>query len=264
MDDTYKQKSREQKEYYNRTADSYDEWHVNPPSAKVVDDWNFKNLRKFLGANKIKRALELGSGTGRLANNLLKIAEEVYGVDQSAEVLKIAQEKYPKLKLTCAEVIDLPYKDNYFDLVIINGSLHHFFAVKATFAEAHRVLKPGGAFVLLGEPNSHFMKLYNPFFYLWIMDRFANKVFSQFSRKNLPSEPIEPDAESYVPEQLKQQLIEANFDVKRFYTYDYISRSDNKLWLKYYQAYLNFENKNMAVIFPGFGMAIQAFAIKKK
>ena len=96
------------------------------------------------------------------------------------------------------------------------------------------------------------------------MDRIANKVFSQFSKKNLPAEPIEPDAESYVPAQLKQQLIKAGFDVKRFYTYDYISRSNNKLWLKYYQAYLNFENKNIALIFPGFGMAIQSFAIKKK
>ncbi|MBU1203118.1 class I SAM-dependent methyltransferase [Patescibacteria group bacterium] len=262
-DEIYLNKSQEQKDYYNQTASSYDRWHIDPASAKVVDLWNFDNLAKFLANKKITKALELGSGTGRLANNLFKIAKNVYGIDASEAVLKIAQEKYPQLKLTCGEVVNLPYQNNFFDLVIINGSLHHFFAVEKTFQEAYRVLKPGGAFVLLGEPSSQFLKAYNPFFYFWVLNRLVAKIFSLLFGQKFNNEIIEPDAESYKPWLLKKQLQKAGFYTHAFYTYDYFNRSNNKLWLKIYRSYLNFENKTIAKIFPYLGMAIQAFTIKK-
>ena len=259
----YTEKSKVQKEYYNETAAKYDHWHIDPPSAKIVDAWNFDNLKLFLGAKKIKKSLELGCGTGRLANSLFQISEEVYGVDLSEEVLKIAKEKYPKLKLECSEVVNLPYPDNYFDMVIINGSLHHFFAVDDTFKEANRVLKTGGTFVLLGEPNSEFLKPYNPFFYTWAINRAFSKIFSHIGLNKASKEVIEPDAESYKPWILKKQLKKADFDVKIFYTYDYFVRSNNKFLLKFYKIYLKLENKILAKIFPYLGLAIQAFSIKK-
>jgi ubiquinone/menaquinone biosynthesis C-methylase UbiE len=261
--DLYTEKSKIQKDYYNDTAEKYDEWHINPPSASIVDKWNFNNLKRFLGDRQINKSLELGCGTGRLANSLFKISDEVYGVDLSEEVLKIAKNKYPKLKLTCSEVIKLDYPDNYFDLVIINGSLHHFFAVEETFKEANRVLKPGGVFVLLGEPNSEFLKPYNPFFYTWLLNRVLNKMFSFIKSNNQAKELIEPDAESYKPWLLKKQLTKANFEIKIFYTYDYFVRSNNKFLLKFYKTWLNIENKILAKIFPYLGLAIQAFSIKK-
>ena len=190
--DLYSQKSEVQKQYYNKTAKQYDDWHINPPSAKVVDAWNFSNLKKFLKDRHIGKSLELGCGTGRLANSLFQISAEVYGVDLSEAVLKIAQEKYPKLKLQCSEVVNLPYPDNYFDLVIINGSLHHFFAVEKTFQEAYRVLKSGGAFVLLGEPSSQFLRPYNPFFYIWVINRITSKFLGLFKKVSSVNELIEP------------------------------------------------------------------------
>jgi len=269
-DNSYTEKSKIQKNYYNKTAAKYDEWHIDPPSAKIVDAWNFINLKKFLNntlltgrQEHIHKSLELGCGTGRLSNSLFQIADEVYGVDLSEEVLKIAKQKYPKLKLTCSAVTNLPYPDNYFDMVIINGSLHHFFAVAKTFAEARRVLKTGGVFVLLGEPNSEFLKPYNPFFYSWAINRVIAKLFSFWRVNKGSQELIEPDAESYKPWVLKRQLVEAGFDIKGFYTYDYFVRSNNKWLLKFYKPYLNFEHKILAKIFPYLGLAIQAFSIKK-
>jgi len=262
-EDLYTQKSKVQKDYYNETADKYDQWHIDPPSAKIVDDWNFTNLKNFLKNKIIDRSLELGCGTGRLANSLFKISKEVYGVDLSEEVLKIAKTKYPKLKLECSEVINLPYDDNYFDMVIINGSLHHFFAVDETFREANRVLKRGGIFVLLGEPSSQFIKPYNPFFYTWAINRALSKIFSLVVKNGAPKDVIEPEAESYKPWVLKKQLKKAGFDVKEFYTYDYFVRTNNKFLLKLYKPYLNFEHRVLANIFPYLGLAIQSFSIKK-
>jgi len=262
-EDLYTEKSEVQKHYYNETAQKYDSWHIDPPSAKIVDTWNSENLRKFLNRQTVKRTLELGCGTGRLANSLFWLSSEVYGVDISREVLKIAKEKYPKLKLTCSEVINLPYENNYFDMVIINGSLHHFFAVEKTFQEAYRVLKPGAYFILLGEPNSQFLKPYNPFFYTWLVNRVFNKILTLVFKKNKITELIEPDAESYKPWVLKRQLQKANFEVVQFYTYDYFVRPESKLLLKLYKSYLNLEHKTLSKIFPYMGLAIQAFCVKK-
>lgn len=268
--DIYQAKSEVQKEYYDSTAKDYDRWHIETASAKVVDQWNFKNLNRFLQKsslldkeNKLKKSLELGCGTGRMANSLFKVSQEVYGIDLSEAVLKIAKQKYPALNLTKGEVIDLPYPENYFDMVIINGSLHHFFAVEKTFKEAHRVLKPGGVFVLLGEPSSQFIKFYNPFFYTWLINRVFNKFWHLLKNNQEPTELIEPDAESYKPWKLKKQLKQAGFVVDSFYTYDYFVRSNNKFLLKFYFKYLDLENKTLAKIFPYLGLAIQSFAIKK-
>ena len=274
---TYSQKSKVQKDYYNQTAQSYDKWHVDTPSAKIVDAWNFFNLQKFLstsrsgqrpsepkaGGKTINRSLELGSGTGRLANSLLALSTEVYGIDQSAEVLKIAQAKYPRLHLTCGEVVNLPYENEFFDLVIINGSLHHFFALEKTFSEANRVLKKGGAFILLGEPSSEFLKPYNPFFYFWLLDRAISKIFAILKKTEVTPIPIEPEAESYKPWKMKKQLTKAGFEVKIFYTYDYFVRHNHKFFLKFYPWYLKLENKTLSKIFPYLGLAISAKAIKR-
>lgn len=263
-EDLYREKAEIQKKYYNETAQKYDDWHINPSSSKIVDQWNFANLKKFINSDKkLNKSLELGCGTGRMANSLFKLSEEVYGVDLSQEVLNIAASKYPDLKLTCSEVVNLPYQDNYFDMVLINGSLHHFFAVEKTLAEAHRVLKPGGFFVLLGEPSSQFLRPYNPFFYTWLFNRILNKIIGLF-KKNKPSqELIEPDAESYKPWVLKRQLEQAGYIVRHFYTYDYFVRSNSKFLLKFYKPYLNFEHQTLSKIFPYLGLAIQALAIKK-
>lgn len=261
--DLYLQKSREQKKYYDQTAKDYDRWHTEPASAKIVDAWNFANLKNFIGLHKITRSLDLGCGTGRLANSLLSISTEVYGLDYSQAVIDIAKQKYPALKLSSGQVVNLPYQDNFFDLVLINGSLHHFFATEETLKEVQRVLMPGGFFVLLGEPSSQFMKLYNPFFYIWVIDRIIVKIMAVFKRGKSPQEEIEPEALTFNPTELKQQIEKAGFNVNKFYTYDYFARSENKYWLKKYGTYLNFEARLVSKIFSNLGTAIQSFAIKK-
>ncbi len=259
----YQQKKQEQKKYYNETAEKYDSWHVEVASAKVVDEWNFENLKAILINKQVEKCLDLGCGTGRLSNSLLQIVEKVYGVDQSKEVLKIAKNKFPKLELTCAESVDLPFKNNFFDLVVINGSLHHFFAKEKTLAEAFRVLKPNGIFAVLGEPNKNFSSKLNPFFYLWILTRLVLKVIDLVKgNKNKQFEIIEPEAELFKPKELKQILQQTGFQIIDFYTYDYLSRFENKRWLKNYKKYLNFERKFTSRIMPSLGSAIQFFCRK--
>lgn len=265
MEDQYQEKKKIQLEYYNSTADKYDSWHTETKSAKIVDAWNFTNLKNALGQEKIGTCLDIASGTGRLSAKLLTVADQVYGVDLSEEVLKIAQKKYPEIKFQVGESIDLPYQDDFFDLVVINGSLHHFFAMDKTFSEAFRVLKPAGKFIVLGEPNANYHRWHNPFFYLWIASRLVIRAFNVFvSQATVHQEMIEPDAEVFVPKKMRQSLKNVGFEIDNFYTYDYIPRLEAKWFLKIYHNYLNWEKKHLSSVLPDLGAAIQFIASKPK
>lgn len=52
-----------------------------------------------------------------------------------------------------ADAERIPYEDNTFDVVVGHAVIHHIPDVEAAFAEMLRVLKPGGRFVIAGEPT---------------------------------------------------------------------------------------------------------------
>ncbi len=76
---------------------------------------------------------------------------ELYGVDSSVEMLKLAR-KYArkfkfKVELVAADVTNLPYRDNTFDWAISVATYHHIRYPEArqrALNELERVLKPGG------------------------------------------------------------------------------------------------------------------------
>ncbi len=260
----YKENLEIQQNYYNNTAEQYDNWHVNIPSALVVNNWNLKNLKSYLDHKSIKNCLDLGCGTGRLSKDLLTISSEVYGLDASEEILKVASKKYsqtPNLKWFLGEVTNIPFSNDFFDLVVVNGALHHFFALPQVCKEINRVLKPGGVFAILGEPNKNYNK-YNFFWYTFIAYRIWVKIIGIFKRNKL-SEDIEPDAENFDPKILKKTLVENKFMIDELYSYDYGPRLNNKIWLKNYNRILVWEHKILAKLFPLQGSALQIFCRKK-
>ncbi|MFH1607909.1 MAG: class I SAM-dependent methyltransferase [archaeon] len=76
-----------------------------------------------------KKVLDAGCGAGR---NLLlagKLGAEIYGLDSSEDAIRESQRFLtdqglkPNLKL--GEVMDIPYKNNYFDVSILWGVFHY-------------------------------------------------------------------------------------------------------------------------------------------
>jgi len=264
MTSSYEQKRKTQEEYYNQTASHYDRWHVEPKSARIVDGWNFDNLKKYLTPIQDPFVLDLACGTGRLLGKLSKLTTNIYGLDQSEGVLSIARHKYPKVDFAHGEVTNLPYDDDLFDVVVVNGSLHHFFALDETLLEINRVLKPGGLLAILGEPNKKYYKLYNPFFYIWVATRIMARIYNLFKKPAFDTHEIEPEAEEFTISQLTSLLGKANFLVKDIYCYDYLPRTENRLFLAVYTKILTFEHRTMSRWLPGLGSAIQCFAVKNR
>ena len=66
------------------------------------------------------------------------------GVDLSEKMVNLARKNYPEMDIRTGDAEGLPYKDSSFDVVTINFGVLHFPDAEKAFAEAHRVLKPGG------------------------------------------------------------------------------------------------------------------------
>jgi SAM-dependent methyltransferase len=76
---------------------------------------------------------------------------DYFGIDNSAELIKIAKSRYPEVNFQIADALNLPFPDNFFDKVISIATFHHIpsgeFRIKF-LNEAKRVLKPGGILIL--------------------------------------------------------------------------------------------------------------------
>lgn len=103
-------------------------------------------------ANRYKNGtfLEAGSGTGFWLNLLHQVTDKLLGLDYSMGMIRQAKGQYAPLELARGSAVQLPYRDNAFDLLYSVDAIHHFGDHRAFIAEAFRILKPGGAFVTIG------------------------------------------------------------------------------------------------------------------
>ena len=75
--------------------------------------------------------------------------KDLYGIDLSEEMLEVAKSKLPnRVRLFLGDSESLPFPDNSFDVVYCNASFHHYPAPQNVLMEVHRVLKPGGTFLI--------------------------------------------------------------------------------------------------------------------
>src|SRR6476620_514900 len=105
-------------------------------------------------------ALELGAGTGFFSLNLklAGVLDEVHVTDISPGMVEAAKANAERLGFAVegrvADAERIPYDDNTFDVVVGHAVIHHIPDVEAAFGEMLRVLKPGGRFVVAGEPTT--------------------------------------------------------------------------------------------------------------
>jgi len=97
---------------------------------------------------KDKKILDVGCGTGRLSVRLDKMGAQITALDISPKILNILKIKNPKIKTVIADAEKLPFADNSFDIVVSAFLIVHLQNPKIFFAEAYRVLKPEGKFIL--------------------------------------------------------------------------------------------------------------------
>lgn len=126
---------------YARLAKYYDT--PNPPVWQEIKDL-------LSGIPSKCSVLDIGCGTGRIRQVLPDDLDYV-GLDNSPELLKIAERNFPDDKFIVADARELPFPDKSFDAVLLIAVVHHFLKKDdrlAVLREARRVLKNGGRLYL--------------------------------------------------------------------------------------------------------------------
>jgi len=104
---------------------------------------------------------------------------EVHGVDVSASVLRYAHGRAQSLGLPVhyhqMDATNLTFADNAFDVIFTSMFLHELSVkdIKRFFAEAHRVLRPGGLLINMELPPNRELQPYDQFYLDW--DCYYNK-----------------------------------------------------------------------------------------
>jgi malonyl-CoA O-methyltransferase len=118
-------------------------------------------VREALGDVAGLAALDLGCGTGRHSVWLANAGATVTGVDFSEGMLEEARGKpgAAAVRFLAHDLHQpLPFAPGSFDLVVSGLVLEHLREIDAFFAEAHRVLRPGGRAVVSAMHPAMFLK----------------------------------------------------------------------------------------------------------
>ena len=92
--------------------------------------------------------LDLAAGTGSSSVPLAKAGAKVIPADFSEGMLDAGRARHPYLPFTKADALNLPFKENQFDLVTISFGLRNTVDFDKALKEMLRVTKPGGRLVV--------------------------------------------------------------------------------------------------------------------
>jgi ubiquinone/menaquinone biosynthesis C-methylase UbiE len=139
--------SREVREQFARMAQAY------VTSASHARGADLPRLLELAQPRADQRFLDIATGAGHTLRTFAPRVRAALGVDATYEMLRAARGVLAgggvQATLVQADVAALPLPDGAMDLAACRIAAHHFPEPRLAFAEAHRVLRPGGTFLLV-------------------------------------------------------------------------------------------------------------------
>lgn len=178
-----------QKEHYAQTAADYVRWHFK-------HEIRIEKMLSLLPRSGISRALDLGCANGFFLRSLPACTEK-FGID-------IVPRKIEGARFMQRNLDDgIPFRDEYFDLVIAGEIIEHIYDTGKLLGECNRVLKKGGC-LLLSTPNIG--SLYN----------IVNNIRGRQPNYVQYDKGLSGHIRYYSANALHRQLAECGFVVERF------------------------------------------------
>ena len=131
-------------------------WDLNYQKLKRYNKWPYEFIityaKRYIKNSKNKKVLDLGCGGG---NNIKFLAEEkynIYGIDSSETAIKLTKNQCNKKyrnQIILGDFKNLPYKNNFFDLIIDRMSITHNSEkdIELIINEVWRVMKKDAIFI---------------------------------------------------------------------------------------------------------------------
>jgi SAM-dependent methyltransferase len=123
-------------------SDSYDE--PGNPIVAIEE----RVVGELLAALAPARALDAACGTGRHARQLVARGHTVSGIDLTPEMLECARVNVPEASFAVADLRELPFAAESFELAVCGLALAHLPSLEAGVGELARVLSPGGRLIV--------------------------------------------------------------------------------------------------------------------
>lgn len=177
---------REHKNFWDRNAGRYDRFMRKDRAAY---EKMYELIRPVV---KAKTVLELATGTGLIAKNIVNTAAHIEATDASAEMIAEAKRdnRSAKLHFSVQDMFRLPYADKSFDAVIVSNALHIVPQPGEALREIRRVLKDDGVMIaptfthagnsFSGKVRAFFMKLAG----FPLHSRWTREEYLTFLRRN--------------------------------------------------------------------------------
>lgn len=123
---------------------------ASPISDRAAYEQKIEKIKTFLSPEYV--VLDIGCGTGTQCGDLAGNVKQVIGIDISAKLLMIAEQRKAQRSLGNVEfiqttVFDERFQPETFDVVMAFYVLHFSEDIDAVFKRIHALLKPGALFI---------------------------------------------------------------------------------------------------------------------
>ena len=174
------------KDFWDKNAGRYDRFMRKDAAA-------YERLYELLcPVVRHKTVLELATGTGLIAKNIVNVAAHIEATDASPEMIIEAKRdnQSAKLHFSVQDMFHLPYADKSFDVAIVSNALHIVPQPEKALVEIRRVLKDDGVLIaptfthaensFSGKVRAFFMKLAG----FPLYSRWTSEEYLAFLRQN--------------------------------------------------------------------------------
>jgi SAM-dependent methyltransferase len=127
---------------FSEAAASYTRGRPQYPGE--IRDW----LRDQIGLGPGKLVIEIGAGTGKFTQSLVRTGAQVVAVEPVPAMRAHLSANAPEARVISGSAESIEMNDSTADAVVCAQSFH-WFATYRALTEIHRVLKPGGALGLV-------------------------------------------------------------------------------------------------------------------
>jgi len=141
-------RQKKERKFWDGFANAYDSF-INRAFSKTYGSI-LKNLEADL--NSTHNVLDIGTGTGIIPFYICSKVSSVVGVDISAEMIRVANQKQEKsnirnITFQVQDSYNLSFPDKSFDVVIASNLLHIVYEPDKPLNEVKRVMKDNGIFI---------------------------------------------------------------------------------------------------------------------
>lgn len=123
---------------------------------KLCGLYKTDDILSVLKLNGDEMILDIGGGTGYLANKLSKHCNNIYILDESEKMMSVVTPN-DNITTIVGDACHTNFNNNTFDVVILADVLHHIKDQNLLISEVHRLLKSSGKLLILDFDKNHLM-----------------------------------------------------------------------------------------------------------